>query len=93
MQKELETVTDGIHWPDKAVVRELYYAFHHTDGDHCALAMEGLKNLDSYGLEMLVLMSELAEAKGVTLTIRRPQGQVKELISLAEVDRLIPIEN
>ena len=41
---------------------------------------------------MLVLMSDMAEAKGVTLTIRRPWNQVKEMLSLTGLDRLIPIE-
>ncbi|MCZ6860311.1 MAG: STAS domain-containing protein [Alphaproteobacteria bacterium] len=92
MQQTYETVTDGFHWPDKAVVRELNDAFNYTCGDRCVLAMEGLRRLDFYGLEMLVLMSDVAQAKGVTLTIRRPQSQVKELLSLTEVDRFIPIE-
>ena len=78
--------------PDKAVVRELIDIFNHTGCDRCVLAMEGLESLDFYGLEMLILMNDLARAKGVKLTIRRPRGQVKQLLGLTGLDRIIPIE-
>ena len=54
--------------------------------------MEGLENLDYYGLEMLILLSDMAQSKGVTLTIRKPCGQVKELLGLTEIDKIIPVE-
>ena len=92
MQGIFENVTDGFHWPDKAVVCKLNDMFNHADGDRCVLAMEGLKRLDFYGLEMLVLMNDMAQARGVTLTIRRPRGQVKEMLGLTELNRMIPIE-
>ena len=66
--------------------------FNNADGGRCVLAMEELRSLDFYGLEMLVLMSDMAQAKGVTLTIRRPRGQVKEMLGLTELNRMIPIE-
>ena len=78
--------------PDKAVVRELIDIFNQTGGGRCVLAMEGLRSMDFYGLEMLVLINDMAQAKGVTLTIRRPRGQVKEMLGLTGLDRLIPIE-
>lgn len=92
MQRIFENVTDGFHWPDKAVVCKLNDMFNHAVGDRCVLAMEGLKRLDFYGLEMLVLMNDMAQARGVTLTIRRPRGQVKEMLGLTELSRMIPIE-
>ena len=78
--------------PDKAVVRELFDIFNHVDGNRCVLAMEELKSLDFYGLEMLILLSDMAKAKGVTLSIRRPRGQVKEMLSQTGIDKIIPVE-
>ena len=92
MPQTFETSPDGAQWPDKTIVRKLIDIFKNADGNHSILAIEGLRNLDSCGLEMLVLMSDMAEAKGITLTIRRPWAQVKEMLGLAELDRLIPIE-
>ncbi len=91
MPEIFEAVTDGFHWPDKAVVCKLNDMFNHAHGDRCVLAMEGLRTLDFYGLEMLVLMNDMAQAKGVTLTIRQPRGQVKEMLGLTELNRMIPI--
>ena len=92
MRENFETVTVGFHWPDKAVICKLIDKFNNPDGGRCVLAMEELRNLDSYGLEMLVMMSDMARAKGVTMTIRRPRGQVKEMLALSELNRMIPIE-
>ena len=78
--------------PDRAVVRELFDIFNQPGGKPCVLDMEGLESLDFYGLEMLVLMNDMAQAKGVALTIRRPQGEVRDLLGLTGLDRLIPIE-
>ena len=80
--------------PDKAVVRELIDIFNHSDGhdSRCVLAMERLESLDFYGLEMLILLSDMAQAKGVTLIIRRPRGQVKEMLGLTGIDKIIPVE-
>ncbi len=77
---------------DKAVVGELFDVFNHAGGNRCVLAMERLKSLDFYGLEMLILLSDMAESKGVTLTIRRPRGQVKEMLGLTGIDKIITIE-
>ncbi len=92
MLQRFEATTDGAHWPDKTIVLKLMDIFNHADGEQYVLAIEGLRSLDFTGLEMLVLMSDMAEAKGVTLTIRRPRDQVKEMLGLTGLDRLIPIE-
>ena len=78
--------------PDKAVVRELFDIFNQADGNRCVLAMERLNSLDFYGLEMLILLSDMAQAKGVSLILRRPRGQVKEILGLTGIDKIIPIE-
>ena len=79
--------------PDGAVVRELLNVFNHAGGgSRCVLAMERLKRVDFYGLEMLILLSDMAQSKDVALTIRRPCGQVKEMLGLTGIDKIIPIE-
>ena len=78
---------------DKAVVRELIAIFKRNNDVRCVLDMEGLESLDFHGLEILVLLNDMAQAKGVTLTIRRPRGQVKDRLKLTGIDRIIPIES
>lgn len=92
MPQTFEATTDGAQWPDKTMVRKLTDILNHADGDRCELVIEGLRNLDFTGLEMLLLMNDMAAAKGVTLTLRRPWEQVKEMLGLTGIDRLIPIE-
>ena len=78
--------------PDNAVVHELNDIFKQADGIRCVLVMEGLKSLDFHGLEILILLSDMAQSRGVTLTIRRPRGQVKDMLDLTGIDKIIPIE-
>ena len=78
--------------PDSAVIHELSDIFDHGNESRCVLAMERLNSLDFYGLEMLILLSDMAMARGVTLSLRRPCGQVKEMLGLTGIDRIIPIE-
>ena len=86
-------LADSFTTSDKAVVRELLDVFNHAGGgSRCVLAMERLKSVDCYGLEMLILLSDMAQARGVTLTISRPCGQVKEMLDLTGIDKIIPIE-
>ena len=92
MPQTFNVITDESQWPDKTVIRKFTDILNHADGNHCELVIEGLRNLDFQGLEMLVLMSEMAASKGVTVTIRRPWDQVKEMLGLTGLDRLIPIE-
>lgn len=92
MREIFMTVTDGLHWPDQAVVRELNDTFNRPGDGRCVLAMEGLRHLDFYGLEMLVMMNDLALEKGVTLSLRHPRGQVRTMLSENGLDRLIAIE-
>lgn len=78
--------------PDKTVVREMIEIFNQMGGGRCVLDLNKLTSLDFYGLEMLVLMSDMAQAKHVQLTIRRPRGQVKEMLKLSGLGKIIPIE-
>ncbi len=86
-------LADRFTAPDNAVVRELIDVFNHAGGgSRCVLVTERLKSIDLDGLEMLILLSDMAQSKGVTLTIRRPRGQVKEMLGLAGIDKIIPIK-
>lgn len=86
-------LADSFKASDKAVVRELSDVFSHASGGcRCVLNMERLKSVDFDGLEMLILLSDMAQSKDVRLTIRRPHGEVKEMLDLAGIDKIIPIE-
>lgn len=58
----------------------------------CLLDMQGLDFIDSAGLGLLVLAHASAGRAGIPLTMRRPQGQVREMIEVAEFHTIIPCE-
>lgn len=58
----------------------------------CVLNMKGLDFIDSAGLGLLVLAHASAGRAGIPLTMRHPQGQVREMIEVAEFHTIIPCE-
>jgi anti-anti-sigma factor len=58
----------------------------------CRLNMNGLDFIDSAGLGLLVLAHASAGRAGIPLTMRHPQGQVREMIEIAEFHTIIPCE-
>lgn len=58
----------------------------------CVLDMKGLDFIDSAGLGLLVLAHASAGRSGIPLSMRHPQGQVREMIEVAEFHTIIPCE-
>lgn len=54
--------------------------------------LERLDYMDSAGLGMLLTLRERAGKSGAQIRLVKPQGDVKELLSLACFDTLFPIE-
>jgi anti-anti-sigma factor len=92
MREIFQTVPVGFQWPDKAVISTLIDIFNHAEGGRCVLVMDELRSVDCYGLEMLVLMSDMAQARGMTMVLRQPQDQVKKKLVQTELSKMISIE-
>jgi HptB-dependent secretion and biofilm anti anti-sigma factor len=55
--------------------------------------MKGLDYMDSAGLGMLLMIHKKAEEQGAKVTIKNPEGEVKEMLDLARFDILFAIEH
>lgn len=56
----------------------------------CVLDLSDVDFIDSAGLGLLVLANATAKRAGVPLSMRSPQGQVREMIEVAEFHTIIP---
>ncbi len=55
----------------------------------CVLNLENLDFIDSAGLGLLVLANNTANRARVKLRLRRPRGQVREMIEISEFHTII----
>jgi anti-anti-sigma factor len=61
-------------------------------GKNIVIDMTHLEYMDSAGLGMLLTLRDHAEKARLKVTIRSPQGDVKELLRLSCFDTLFPFE-
>ena len=55
--------------------------------------MKDLEYMDSAGLGMLLTLREEATKQGAVVSIRHPEGEVREMLDLARFDTLFAIEH
>ncbi|SON58263.1 putative anti-sigma factor antagonist [Hartmannibacter diazotrophicus] len=59
----------------------------------CVFDVSELTSIDSAGLGMLVIAAEAAKSQGWEMVVRKPEGQVKQLLALARFDKLMTIRD
>lgn len=60
---------------------------------HLILNMQGVRFLDSSALGMLALLSQSLTVTQGVLSLLNPQSYVREIISLANLHRMLPVYN
>lgn len=80
-------------YSDNLAIVKLIAGFAGDGQKQCVLSLCDLASIDSAGLGMLILLNDAAEAKGMPLRIRGPQGQVRKMLEITEFNEIIPIEN
>lgn len=60
---------------------------------HLILNMEGIRFLDSSALGMLALLSQSLKASQGNISLLNPQSYVKEILTLANLHRMLPVYN
>ncbi len=60
---------------------------------HLILNMEQVQFLDSSGLGLMALMSQNLKLTHTRLSVVNPQSYVREIMSLANIGKLVPIYN
>lgn len=59
----------------------------------CVLEMSQLSFIDSAAMGMLLLARETAAGKGASVAIKGAQGQVRQLMKIANFERLFTIQD
>jgi stage II sporulation protein AA (anti-sigma F factor antagonist) len=73
--------------------REIYVAVDSVPARSVTLDLGGVEFIDSAGLGMVLMLRDCAQAKGGSLSLRNPGGQVRRLLDICHIQDLLPILN
>ncbi len=85
-------LSGSFNFSDNSVFREIIKDMEDYGGQDYVLDLDGLEYIDSAGLGMLLIARETAEKKSLQLCLRRPQGQVQQMLQVTRFIDLIPCE-
>lgn len=71
--------------------RQIYDAVEAVPARDVTLDVSAVDFIDSAGLGMVLLLRDCTLAKGGTLSLRRPAGQVRRLLDVCHMHDLLPI--
>ncbi|MFD1625925.1 STAS domain-containing protein [Azospirillum griseum] len=78
---------------DHAKLRALIGEMKQAKGQRQTLDLSSLEFVDSAGIGMLLIAREEMTAVNKTLVLRGAVGQVKRVLTVAQIGKLIPIED
>ena len=87
------SLLDQLTFADRAALDQLLPQLVGGGTRGLAINMEKLDYMDSAGLGMLLTLRDQAGRSGITVSLLKPQGDVKDLLLLACFDTLFTIEN
>jgi len=84
-------VVGDLTYANRAVFKAFVEKAKQTGCRHLIVNLEQVRFVDSSGLGMLVLVSQNFKLQQAQISILKPQSYVREIMSLANIPRLIPI--
>ncbi|MCA0400621.1 MAG: STAS domain-containing protein [Proteobacteria bacterium] len=82
---------DRMSFSDHALFRDALGEIRKATPSLCVIEMENLVSIDSAGLGMLMIAHEEAKKGGWGLRLQAPQEQVRKLLHLACMDKVLTI--
>ncbi|HVI50443.1 MAG TPA: STAS domain-containing protein [Candidatus Sulfotelmatobacter sp.] len=71
--------------------RQIYDTVEAVPARPVTLDVSAVDFIDSAGLGMVMLLRDCTAAKGGSLALRNPKGQVRRLLDICHMDSLLPI--
>jgi anti-anti-sigma factor len=92
-EAETRVVMNGeLTLADHSRIRRLIGEMMRTDPVRLVLDLAGLEFIDSAGVGMVLIAHEEAGRHGKELALRGPRGQVRRVLDLAQLDKVVCIE-
>jgi anti-anti-sigma factor len=86
-------LTGELTLSDEESFRELSLKVQSYASTKCSLDISRVEFLDSAGLGLLLVLNELCEEGGKTLSLKVADGPVREILDISEFNQLIPFED
>lgn len=77
---------------DEEEFRGLSERVHEMPIKHCSVDITGLEFMDSAGLGLLLVLKEMTEENGASISLKVADGPVREILDISEFESLIPYE-
>lgn len=71
--------------------QDLFQRLEQSAPSHVNVHLGDLEFIDSSGIGMLLLLKEKCDQKNVALIVHKPQGQVKKMFEVAQLDKVFSI--
>ncbi len=84
-------ISGQLKYIDNASFRTLVEDMLASKAKQCVFDVSGLTAIDSAGLGMLVIASDVGKKSGWSLTLTGAQGQVRKVLELSRFDQLMTI--
>lgn len=82
-----------LEFSDHDLFREIIETTRTAKPKRCVFDLSGLEAIDSAGLGMLVIASEESKKGGWQLELRNARDQVKRMLDLTEITKVVPVAN
>lgn len=85
-------LSEALTFSDHGAFRDVLKSVISNGLHKCIFDLSKLESVDSAGLGMFMIASEELEKENWKMVLRSPQGQVKQLLDLAKIKDVVPIE-
>lgn len=83
-QAQVSKLSGNMTFADNLDVKAFLDSLREARPKSCTLDMSELQHMDSAGLGLLILLKETSDSIGCSFEIVHPQGQVKNILELAD---------
>jgi len=88
----IASLSGNLAFSDNPAFRKLLEEMNESDAKRWVLDLSNLASVDSAGLGMFIVAMEYSKKASASLVLRSPNGHVKNLIELSNMDQLIQVE-
>ncbi len=89
---ELDLV-DTLTFADRNLFKSMLKELEESGLRKCIINLKQLKSIDSAGIGMFLIASEKSKEINCDLVLREPQGQVKDMLQITSVNKVIRVES
>ena len=85
-------LVDSLTFADRNLFKSMLKELAESGLRKCVINLKRLKSIDSAGIGMFLIASEKSKELDCDLVLQDPQGQVKDMLEITSVNKVIRVE-